>query len=96
MRELFDESCGAEGLIDTAFLHRLQTFRGNANSYLFVEFRHEDSLLLDVYLVASLPGRVEFRRTSTVRIAAPDATSLACYDAFSCHIFYICSSLVRK
>lgn len=50
-----------------------------------VELRDEKGLFLDVYLAAALSGWVELGCTRAVRVSAPDAASLSCYDAFSCH-----------
>lgn len=88
--QLFNDPCLAERLVDTALLHSLQAFGRDANSNLFVELWYKDGLFLDIHLVACLACWVELGCACTVRIAAPNATSLACDNAFSCHMRVVC------
>lgn len=87
---LFHQSCRAKRLIDTALLHGFQAFCRNTNGDFFVELRYKDGLLLDVDLIAGLTRWVEFGCTRAVRITTPDAASLSCDDAFSCHMRVVC------
>ena len=83
-----NESCNFQRLVYASLLHRLEAFGRDSNSDFAVQFRHKDSLFLEVDLRAALACRGEFSRTRAIRIPACNSRALTSYCTFSCHTFY--------
>jgi len=85
-----------ESFIGAVFVDGLDSVGRKCNRYLFVEFRNEESLLLQINLAALLASRVELRRTRTVTVASADLRFFSCYYTFFCHSVRHVSTIQSK
>ena len=56
----------------TSFFHCLQAFRRHIDGDLLAQLGDEKRLFLEIYLAATLAGRIEFGRTRSIGIAPAD------------------------
>ena len=76
-----------EGLVCAVFGNGLDALGGEGKSNIAVEFRHKNTLLLEVGIFADHPSRVELGCAHAVRVAAGYKRALFSYGANPGHIF---------
>ncbi len=68
VRKLFEDSCCFESVVRTIFLDSAKAFGRNSKGEGLVDFRHIDTLLLEVCILAVVASRGKHGRTSAVRV----------------------------
>ena len=70
--QLFDDTCFLESDVGTTLVDGFDCVSRESKDKSLVEFRHENTLLVKVGVLAASCGRVELGSTNTVRVAARD------------------------
>jgi len=76
-----NESGFEEGSIGASLFHGAYASSRDFNIQKFIYFRHENSLLLKIEVLADFAGRIEFSGTGPVRISAAHDRTFLCYLA---------------
>ena len=71
--------------MNAVFFHRAQAAGGDFDVYRFIQFRHENSFLLQIRIFSDATSRVEFGGAGAVGIAASDDGTLFGYRAYFFH-----------